>query len=637
LPDVAGVEDMEQVNGEYSLSFVCFNTKNNQYAYPLVQEESTVELDGHEFRIKQMTEVRDRKEVHAQHIFFDLVDHYQEGTYAGTHTLDEFVIYALNGTGWTFENVDVTESAFIPNFGEGNVVALIRQICDAFGCEYQIMPGRHLRFMKQIGADKDEQFRYKHNIKTIKKSVDTTKLATAIKGYGANGLVVEYHSPNEAIYGTRWAEPIKDERYTIAESLLERLKQELVDVPEVSIELELSQLGFDVELGDRVWVIYEPLGIDFQTRVMEIKRYPFSKRSPVVTLSNKKRVFTDILTETKVDIEENKKETRSKFEQTNERITLEVERIDESIATLQIEADNIVLSVQQLSNRLDEEIQAAYSQIDIKANGVLIESKAYTDDVIDDAYNYFDGRIESVESSIDVIAGTVALKASVQYVDQQIGNVYSEVNELDSRIQSAESQLTVQANQIATKVSYSDYNGNEIASRINQTATTVTIEASKINLDGITRVNSTLRIGDPLFDSGGKTILFRSDASIESPANTSALNIEANDYLYLYGSRIYFRSYYGGGAIVDLSSASNVIYGSNVPYSVQYANSAGNADTLDGYHASAFSFSGHVHSDYEYVKPSSGQAIRLGIYTTGQRLNLYLNGSLVGYIPYTPA
>jgi phage minor structural protein len=418
LPDVNGVEDMEQVNGEYSLSFVCFNTENNQYAYPLVQEESTVELDGHEFRIKQMTEVRDRKEVHAQHIFFDLVDHYQEGTYGGTHTLDEFVTYALNGTGWTFENVDVTESAFIPNFGEGNVVALIRQICDAFGCEYQIMPGRHLRFMKQIGADKDEQFRYKHNIKTIKKSVDTTKLATAIKGYGANGLVVEYHSPNEAIYGTRWADPIKDDQYTTAESLTERLKQELVDVPEVTIELELSQLGFDVELGDRVWVIYEPLGIDFQTRVMEIKRYPFTKRSPVVTLSNKKRVFTDILTETKVDIEENKKETRSRIEQTNERITLEVERIDESIATLQIEADNIQLSVQSL----------------------------------------------------------------------------------DSRMSNAEATLTIHANEINQRVTYTDYNGNEIASRINQTATTIKIEASKVELSGYVTFTNLSTPGQTIID-----------------------------------------------------------------------------------------------------------------------------------------
>lgn len=69
LPNASGVEVAEQVNGKFSLSFVCFNTENNQYAYPLVQEESTIELDGHEFRIKQMREIRTRKEVHAQHTF----------------------------------------------------------------------------------------------------------------------------------------------------------------------------------------------------------------------------------------------------------------------------------------------------------------------------------------------------------------------------------------------------------------------------------------------------------------------------------------------------------------------------------------------------------------------------------------
>jgi phage minor structural protein len=562
LPDINGVEDMEQVNGEYSLSFVCFNTENNRYAYPLVQEEATVELDGHEFRIKQMTEVRDRKEVHAQHIFFDLVDHYQEGTFGGTHTVDEFFSYALNGTGWTFENVDVTESAFIPNFGEGNVVALIRQICDAFGCEVQIMPGRHLRFMKQIGTDKDEQFRYKHNIKTIKKSVDTTKLATAIKGYGANGLVVEYHSPNEVIYGTRWAEPIKDERYTIAESLLERLKQELVDVPEVTIELELSQLGFDVGLGDRVWVIYEPLGIDFQTRVMEIKRYPFTKRSPVVTLSNKKRVFTDILTETKVDIEQNKKETRSRIEQTNERITMEVERIDESIATLQIEADNIQLSVQSLDSRLDN----------------------------------------------------------------------------------AESQLSIQAGQIATKVSYSDYNGNEIASRINQTATTIKIQASKINLVGavsvlsdisgnlgtitagilngvVINVDTDARVGNNLYlgnwssDGVRKTIYFNNMANISGGTGAFGANMEVSaDTFYFGTTEVVFGDSTGyGRTIVDFSRA-NVI-GLTVPY----ASSAGNADTLDGYHASSFAL-GHT------------SGIGIAYSSAARRLYVRLYGSDVGWV-----
>lgn len=519
LPDAKGVEVSEQVNGEYSLSFVCFNTKNNQYAYPLVQEESIVELDGHEFRIKQMTEVRDRKEVHAQHIFFDLVEHYQEETYGGTHTLDEFVTYTLTGTGWTFENVDVTGGAFIPSFGEGNVVALIRQICDAFGCEVRIMPNRHLRFAKQIGADKDEQFRYKHNIKTLRKSVDTTKLATAIKGYGANGLVVEYRSPNEAIYGTRWAEPIKDERYTIAESLLKRLKQELVDVPEVSIELELSQLGFEVELGDRVWVIYEPLGIDYQARVMEIKRYPFTKRSPVVTLSNKKRVFTDILTETKIEIDENKKETRSRIEKTNERITMEVERIDDSIATLEIEADNIKMSVEQLGQSVAE--------LDVKSDNIQM----------------------SVEQ----------LGKSVAELDVKSDNIKMSVKQLDGRVGNAEATLSIHADEISTKVSK-----NGVISAINQSPEQISINASKINLVGAVTVLSdisgnlgtitagTLRgvvididtdatIGRTLYltGSGERSVVFKSGAVITTvPYGYAGLEISASD-LYMNSGNIY--------------------------------------------------------------------------------------------------
>ena len=517
LPEAKGVEVAEQVNGEYSLSFGCFNTKNNQYAYPLVQEESIVELDGHEFRIKQMTEVRDRKEVHAQHIFFDLVDHYQEGTFGGTRTLNEFVQYALNGTGWTFENVDVTESAFIPNFGEGNVIALIKLICDTFGCEYQIMPDRHLRFAKQIGEDKDEQFRYRHNIKTLKKSVDTTKLATAIKGYGANGLVVEYHSPNEAIYGTRWAEPIKDERYTVAESLLERLKQELVDVPEVFIELELSQLGFEVELGDRIWVIYEPLGIDFQTRVMEIKRYPFTKRSPVVTLSNKKRVFTDILSETKVDIEENKKETRSKIEQTNERITMEVERIDDSIATLEIESDNIQMSVEQLGQSVAE--------LDVKSDNIQMSVKQ------------LDGRVGNAEATLSVHANEISTKVSK--------------NGVISAINQSPEQISISANKInlvGAVTVLSDISGNL------GTITAGTLRGVVIDIDTDAKVGDNLYLGNYHDFGTTKMIYFNNRANIMGGHGFAGADITVNaDTLWLGAAEIVLGDIAGNKATVDFT------------------------------------------------------------------------------------
>ena len=67
------------------------------------------------------------------------------------------------------------------------------------------------------------------------------------------------------------------------------------------------------------------------------------------------------------------------------------------------------------------------------------------------------------------------------------------------RVESAEAELVVQAGQISSKVSTTDYNGNTIASKINQNATTVQISASKINLQGAVTISS--------FDSTTKATL----------------------------------------------------------------------------------------------------------------------------------
>lgn len=56
----------------------------------------------------------------------------------------------------------------------------------------------------------------------------------------------------------------------------------------------------------------------------------------------------------------------------------------------------------------------------------------------------------------------------------------------DNRIKEAESEIIQNAQEIALKVSQTDYNGNTISSLINQTATTIQIQAEKVNLTGYT-------------------------------------------------------------------------------------------------------------------------------------------------------
>ncbi|MBW3113013.1 phage tail protein [Bacillus sp. MCCB 382] len=491
LSDFTGLEVNEEVNGDFSINLVALNTERNKHAYPLLQEESTIEWSDHEFRVKKITQTPNRKVVSlANHVFFDLIGHRVYDIFGGSKTVDECFSIVLTGTGWTYEVVDDIDPQLLFNSGEDNVLALIRQICDTYECEVKIEPNKHLRIYKQIGANDDFQFRYKHNIKAIKENVDTTKLATVIKGFGGDGLEVTYTSPNASVYGERHAEPVKDDRYTIPNSMIERLKRELTDVPEVSIEIEEVLLDFSPNLGDTVWLIHEKLGIEFQTRIMARKDKPLLKGKSTVTLGNRPNRLTDILTKTKIEIDENKKEFRSRIEQTNEQIRLEVEEVNESIAAVNVRADNIILSVEQL----DESI----AQVDVKAD-----------------------------------------------------NIQLSVSSLNSRMSSAESSISIQAGQITSKVSTNDFNGNTIASKINQSSTTITLDAQRINMLGITNVNNTLFVGENFRDSTPKGIYFRGNLGgvvITSPGI---------DSLYVGSGTMQFDtdiSFYSG-SVVDFSNA----------------------------------------------------------------------------------
>ncbi|MGM0807626.1 MAG: phage tail protein [Bacillota bacterium] len=416
LADFNNLEITEEVNGAFSISFTSFFTANNQFANDLLHEESIVEYEGHEFRVKNYNENMYQKTIkNAPHVFFDLIDDRIYEVNGGTKTVNEFFSFVLSGTGWSFENVDVTGSKLISNFGDGNIISLIWQICEAFSCEIKIEPNRHLKIYKQIGSNNDVQFRYKHNIKVLSKDVDTTRLATVIKGFGGDGLEVTYTSPNVSVFGEIHAEPIKDERFTIPESLIERLRQTLIDYPEVSIEVKEIDVGEEVGLGDKVWLIYEPLGIEFQTRVMARKLYPNVKNENTITFGSQQQGITDLLTETKIEIDENKKQVRSKFEQTNERITLEVEAVNESIASIELENDQITSRVQN--------VEGGLSTINQRASSIEL------------SVSNLGSRVGSAESSLSIQAGQIATKVEkngvVSAINQTSETIKLSANRID--------------------------------------------------------------------------------------------------------------------------------------------------------------------------------------------------------------
>lgn len=301
LSDYKSLQRKRRVNGEYSLSFLLIQTERNMHSYPLTVEESLIEYDGQTYRIKNMSEKTvgntPVKQIQADHTFFDLVDEFQYETISGAKQLGVCLEHALKGTGYTYAVVDSFSSVTFENYGNDNVLSLIQTVLNRFGAEIEINR-KHLNIYRQIGRKTDNQFRYKHNIKTIEKHVDSSNLSTYIKGFGKQNedgsyvVTAEYLSPLHTYYGKRHAKPVYDERYTTQAGLLTRLQNDLQDIPEVSIKLEaveLNKAGINteqIELGDDMFTIYEPLNIDINARIMEIVEFPEEPTSNQFTIAN---------------------------------------------------------------------------------------------------------------------------------------------------------------------------------------------------------------------------------------------------------------------------------------------------------------------------------------------------------------
>ena len=361
LTDYKDLARKHQVNGERSLSFTVFKTERNEHAFDLVKEESVIEYDGHSYRIKQLEELAvgavPMKRVRADHVFFDIIDVYQYNTISGTKTISEALSFALNGTGISFIVVDSFPSVPLENFGDDNAAALFQKILELYGAEFDLV-GNEVRLYEQIGSNTDFQFRYKHNIKTLSKTIKTDNLSTYIKGFGKQNddgtyvATAEYTSPMAAIFGIRHAKPVYDERFTNNESLLEYIKSKLQDTPEISITIDfvdLAKAGYPLprpRLGDTVYLIYEPLGIDITTRIMEITDYPESDRSPEVTLANFKQTFADVsIRYTKSEIEKiyNEQTGRIRYTVLDEAVKQATEALQS--AQTELKFDNGILAI----------------------------------------------------------------------------------------------------------------------------------------------------------------------------------------------------------------------------------------------------------------------------------------------------
>lgn len=229
-----------------------------------------------------------------------MINKQQPNIHNGSMTFDDYMQFVFEDTSYSYVIMDTFYAQRFENLGNDNRLSLLQKGLERYKAEMEIV-GTQVRFKSKIGNDTDFQFRYGHNIKTIQKNIDTTNLATVIRGFGAEGIEAYYRSPNADIFGELDAPSVKDERYTSQETLLEEIKSRLQDTPELSITInfvDLRAAGYPWTVpneGDRVFVIYEPMDdLLLETRIMEIVEIYNANLKPIktqVTLSTQRKTF----------------------------------------------------------------------------------------------------------------------------------------------------------------------------------------------------------------------------------------------------------------------------------------------------------------------------------------------------------
>lgn len=302
--------------GEESLSFYVHKTESNAPVFDLIVNKEKIEFDGNKYVI----DVCDRepigttieKYIEARHEMFDrLKGEFIEEEYTGALRIERCLEIALKGSGLTFEVIGTFASREFENFGRNKGIELFKTTISRFGVEYRVQ-GTHIIVAVNIGNVTDAQFRHAHNLKSISEHVDTTNLATFIKGYsydeetGSLLAYAEYESPYSHLYkdekGNKrliHADYVYDNRFRHKSEMLAEIKSRLKDTPEYNLVIQYEELkknGFNLhyyQLGDYVWSIYEPLDLDIQARIISIESYPYDPHlSPVLELGSFRRDVT---------------------------------------------------------------------------------------------------------------------------------------------------------------------------------------------------------------------------------------------------------------------------------------------------------------------------------------------------------
>lgn len=288
--------------------------------------ENIIEFEGIEYVIKNVTDVsvgsRYKRRIVAHRKFYaDLYSDWVIDSVRGTFDIATLMEFVLEGSGYRVELQGEFDTIFTDGFGNDRRLKLFMNALGRFGAEYILeerRTGKWVVLKNLIGDDGAKQYRYKYNLRNIRREENTEVLFTYIRGFGKPIEDAEGNPTGQYVITDEWTSPLVAERgYPIIEhepyyneniTQFETLRRKLVEKldasqPELVLEVDAVDIDNDVtvRLGDRVFVIYETIpGMDYYTRITSIRRAIDFKRNVFrtqVTLASIRKRITDTISE----------------------------------------------------------------------------------------------------------------------------------------------------------------------------------------------------------------------------------------------------------------------------------------------------------------------------------------------------
>ncbi|KYC80788.1 phage tail protein [Bacillus licheniformis] len=322
------VDLMDDTTGKKSFTFTITKTQENGTEFDLLVDDNILYLDEKKFNHQKyyITDVElhqeknvIRKTVTASHIFTVLlINNRIHETVSKKLRLRDALDFALKDTDfkYIFKTPESEfEAADQENFGDKNSTELMDEIIEDYGLEIDV-DNYKIYIYKKMGKRVNFTLDSRYNMPGISIKTNSQNSTTRAWGYGAlkKGSSVDdknpqyefepvlYIHPDEKKFliegKPRWAEPIRDERYKKASSMISALKRHVNPYPEVTVEADfqkiyepkLLEIEQDFWKGDTIHVLADTAaGITFEddVRLISIQYNPLDPySSPKLTFAN---------------------------------------------------------------------------------------------------------------------------------------------------------------------------------------------------------------------------------------------------------------------------------------------------------------------------------------------------------------